>query len=157
VVIEMHVRLREVAADELLSYAGLLPFAVLGQSAEPVQTLRQAVGEILKISDEVQQHEAMAAAYVLAGLRCEEAVITEVIRRDVMQESVTYQAILREGRQEATLSLVIRLLIRRFGELPEDAGVTIAALPLPALEALSEALLDFTSLNDLERWLTEQS
>jgi predicted transposase/invertase (TIGR01784 family) len=40
-----------------------------------------------------------AATYVLAGLKLEADVISQVIRRDVMQESVTYQAILAEGEQ----------------------------------------------------------
>ncbi|NEP62247.1 MAG: DUF4351 domain-containing protein, partial [Symploca sp. SIO2G7] len=31
----------------------------------------------------------------------------------------------------------------------------IASLPLPILESLSEALLDFTELADLEAWLEE--
>ena len=157
------VRLWEVPAEALMEYRGLLPFAVLGQSAEPVQTLRRAVGEMLKIEDEVQQHEAIAAAYVLAGLRCEEAVIAEVIRRDVMRESVTYQAILREGREEGreegrqVMSYAIcRQLIKRFGELPETTQTTIAALPLSALEALSEALLDFTSFDEIQVWLAKQ-
>ncbi|WNZ22508.1 DUF4351 domain-containing protein [Leptolyngbya sp. NK1-12] len=60
----------------------------------------------------------MASAYVLAGLRFEEAVIRQIIRRDVMRQFVTYQAILQED--------------------------------------LSEALLDFSSLDDLQAWLAEQ-
>jgi predicted transposase/invertase (TIGR01784 family) len=42
----------------------------------------------------------MAATYILAGLKFEESEIAQIIRRDVMQESVTYQAILKEGRNE---------------------------------------------------------
>ncbi|NDJ18426.1 hypothetical protein [Myxacorys almedinensis] len=42
----------------------------------------------------------MAATYILAGLKFETAVIAQIIRRDVMQESVTYQAILREGVEQ---------------------------------------------------------
>jgi predicted transposase/invertase (TIGR01784 family) len=157
-------RLWEIPAEALMEYTGLLPFAVLGRSMEPVQMLRRAVGEMLKIEDETQQHEAMAAAYVLAGLRCEEAVIAEVIRRDVMRESVTYQAILREGREEgreegrqAMAYAICRQLTKRFGSLPETVLSAIAVLPLSALEALSEALLDFASLDELERWLVERS
>jgi predicted transposase YdaD len=42
----------------------------------------------------------MAATYILAGLKFEESEIAQIIRRDVMRESVTYQAILAEGRDE---------------------------------------------------------
>jgi predicted transposase/invertase (TIGR01784 family) len=156
------VRLWEVPAEELTTFPGLLPFVALSRSVEPVRTLRRAVGEILKIEDEAQQHEAMAAAYVLAGLRLEEAVIGQVIRRDVMQESVTYQAILREGqeigreegREEQTIALITRQLRRRLGEeLSEEMRSCLSQLALPVLEDLSEALLDFTALSDLEAWL----
>jgi predicted transposase/invertase (TIGR01784 family) len=155
------VRLWEVPAEELMMFPGLLPFVSLSQNPEPVGTLRRAVGEILRIRDEAQQHEAMAAAYVLAGLRLDETVIRQVIRRDVMQESVTYQAILREGREEGreeqTIALVTRLLKRRLGEeLSEEMRSCLSQLALPALEDLSEALLDFTTLSDLEAWLAER-
>jgi predicted transposase/invertase (TIGR01784 family) len=155
------VRLWEVPAEELMMFPGLLPFVALSRNPEPVGTLRRAVGEILKIRDEAQQHEAMAAAYVLAGLRLDEIVIRQVIRRDVMRESVTYQAILREGREEGreaeAIALVTRLLKRRLGqELSEEIRSCLSQLALPVLEDLSEALLDFTTLSDLEAWLAER-
>jgi predicted transposase/invertase (TIGR01784 family) len=62
---------------------------------------------------------------------------------------------LEEGREQATLNLVMRLLTKRFGELSSEIRDSIAALPLPVMENLSEALLDFTSVNDLEVWLSE--
>ena len=94
------IRIWEVPAHNLLQYPGLLPFAALSQSDDAVQTLRTAISEIGKIEDESDQHEAIAATYVLAGLRLEAEIISRLIRRDVMQESVTYQAILAEGREE---------------------------------------------------------
>lgn len=48
---------------------------------------------------------------------------------------------------------MIRLLTKRFGELSEELRSHISSLPLPVLEDLSEALLDFTSLADLQVWL----
>jgi predicted transposase/invertase (TIGR01784 family) len=58
-----------------------------------------------------------------------------------------------EGREEATVNLVIRLLTKRFGELSEETRSSISSLSLPVLEDLSEALLDFTSVADLQAWL----
>jgi predicted transposase/invertase (TIGR01784 family) len=58
-----------------------------------------------------------------------------------------------EGKQQATVNLIVRLLTKRFGELTEEVSASIAALPLPVLEDLSEALLDFNSLVDLQVWL----
>ena len=51
-----------------------------------------------------------------------------------------------EGREEATANLILRQLTKRFGELSEEIRSSISSLPLPVLEDLSEALLDFTSL-----------
>jgi predicted transposase YdaD len=76
-----------------------------------------------------------------------------------LEKSRAYQEIKQEGRQEglqqATLNLVIRLLTKRFGELPADADHSISVLPLPVLVSLSEALLDFTSLHDFQVWLDQ--
>lgn len=58
-----------------------------------------------------------------------------------------------EGREEATANLILRQLTKRFGELSEEIRSSISDLPLPVLEDLSEALLDFTSLADLQVWL----
>lgn len=59
-----------------------------------------------------------------------------------------------EGREEATVALIIRLLTKRFGEISTEIRTSISNLPLPVLEQLSEALLDFTSLADLQAWLS---
>jgi predicted transposase YdaD len=58
-----------------------------------------------------------------------------------------------EGRQQEAANLVLRLLSRRFGELSPELRVRISNLPLSVIEDLSEALLDFSSLDDLSAWL----
>jgi predicted transposase YdaD len=60
---------------------------------------------------------------------------------------------MREGRQEEAAALALRQLQRRFGPLPPNQQAQIQALPLPQLEALAVALLDFQSPNDLTAWL----
>jgi hypothetical protein len=44
------------------------------------------------------------------------------------------------------------LLTRRVGELPQETRQRIQDLPLEELENLGEALLDFTSIADLQAW-----
>ncbi|WP_316435721.1 DUF4351 domain-containing protein [Leptolyngbya sp. NK1-12] len=86
-----------------------------------------------------------------------------------MQESVIYQDILteglekgraeglEEGRKEASLNLVLRQLNRRLqNALSEPLQVQITRLSLDQLEQLSEALLDFKTIADLEAWLAAQ-
>ena len=60
----------------------------------------------------------------------------------------------QEGRQETLQQLALKLLQHRFGVLAADMHAHILALPSQRLEALSEALLDFASLEDLSRWLS---
>jgi predicted transposase YdaD len=94
----------------------------------------------------------------MMGLRLEDTRVYREAKEEGRQEGL--QEGLQEGRQEGlqegqrseALSLVLRLLPRRCGVLSESVKERIASLPLPTLEALSEALLDFTSLADLETW-----
>ncbi|KAF3884871.1 MULTISPECIES: DUF4351 domain-containing protein [Scytonema] len=74
-----------------------------------------------------------------------------------LQETRVYREIKEEGREEgreeATVNLVVRLLNKRFGEISEELRQRISNLPLPVVENLSEALLEFTSVADLQAWL----
>jgi hypothetical protein len=58
-----------------------------------------------------------------------------------------------EGRREESQQLVLRQLRRRWGVLPPGLVAQLQALPLEEMENLAEALLDFTSLADLDHWL----
>jgi predicted transposase YdaD len=58
-----------------------------------------------------------------------------------------------EGRQEEACTLVLRLLRRRLGQLDADLEARLQSLPLLQLEALADALLDFTTLSGLDAWL----
>jgi predicted transposase YdaD len=57
----------------------------------------------------------------------------------------------REGRQEGELIVLRRLIEKRFGPLPGWAGEKLAALPVSALEDLSERVLDAKSVEELLR------
>ncbi|MEH2086983.1 Rpn family recombination-promoting nuclease/putative transposase [Nostoc sp.] len=59
----------------------------------------------------------------------------------------------REIREEGEKSLVLRLLAKRVGELPQEVRSQVESLSLEQLENLAEALLDFTSMADLDAWL----
>ncbi|MEL6555408.1 MAG: Rpn family recombination-promoting nuclease/putative transposase [Cyanobacteria bacterium J06621_11] len=61
-----------------------------------------------------------------------------------------------EGQRVATIGLVVRQLEKRFSELPSDVRVAVGALSVRSLECLSEALLEFSDLTDLVRWLEMQ-
>jgi predicted transposase YdaD len=59
----------------------------------------------------------------------------------------------QEGRQEGERNLVLRQLPRRIGALSPEFVAQIGTLNLPQLEALGEALLDFSRPSDLTDWL----
>lgn len=94
-----------------------------------------------------------------------------------MRESVTYQEILQEGRQEGVLkgrqegvlkgrqegrkqglvAVVLRLLTRKFGNLLPKIHTKVARLKIDRLENLAEAILDFETIADLELWFSKNS
>jgi hypothetical protein len=62
----------------------------------------------------------------------------------------------RIGRWEGTLSVILRQLTRRFGELEPKLEQRIRALGIKKLEKLSEELLDFSNLEEVNTWLEKQ-
>ena len=79
-------------------------------------------------------------------------------------QSVAYREIFGLGEQRGReqglktgeLEITMRLLHRRCGGLTPSQDARIRALPLPQLEALAEALLDFKGADDLEAWLASR-
>lgn len=64
---------------------------------------------------------------------------------------------IEKGKHSEALSLVTRLLNRRLGHSIEDTLVErLRSLSVEELEALGEALLDFTEVGDLIAWLEQQ-
>ena len=62
---------------------------------------------------------------------------------------------MEQGRQLGEAELVMKLLARRLGVLSASQEEMIRGLPLPKIEALGEALLDFTSPADLAQWMSQ--
>jgi hypothetical protein len=58
-----------------------------------------------------------------------------------------------EGRHQGEIELVLKLLKRRFGTLTAAQVKAARLLTLRQAEALGEALLEFHSRTDLDRWL----
>src|SRR5262245_22215459 len=60
-----------------------------------------------------------------------------------------------EGRMEEALIILMRQLKRRFGLIRDEVETQVRDLSLPQIEELSEAFLDFNTVDDLKRWLAE--
>ncbi|MBD2186997.1 DUF4351 domain-containing protein [Pseudanabaena mucicola] len=154
------IRLWEQEPSEFLESSGMLPFAILVNDPNKEHLLQEIAQKINEIPDLNDRKTIGAATYVLAGLVLEENVIKKILKRDIMRESVTYQAILREGRQEGLkqglLAIILKQLTHRFGTLPPKLHTRIMRLHIPRLESLAEAILDFQSLADLELWFSKK-
>ena len=65
---------------------------------------------------------------------------------------------MQQGIERGQMALILRQLPRRIGEgLSSALENQIRQLTLPQLEALAEALLDFSTVEDLQQWLEERS
>lgn len=152
-------RLWEIPAEEMLGLSGLLPLANLGKTPNRPEILRQVAAKIDNIEGRTEKSNLAAATAILAGLVLSKEIIRSLLREEIMRESVIYQDIREsgkaQGRREEAVSLILRLLNRRLGEISSTLGQQIRELSLEQLETLGEALLDFTSLTDLTTWLLE--
>jgi predicted transposase/invertase (TIGR01784 family) len=156
------IRLWEQPASIFLESQGLYPFASLAQTDEPESILRAVAAKIEDIGASKIQVDLMATASILAGLVLDKNLVKQILRRDIMRESAVYQDILVEGREEGRVEgrveeargLVIRLLTRKLGNVSLKLVAKIQTLPLERVESLGEDLLDFTSIANLEQWLS---
>ncbi|QSJ15699.1 DUF4351 domain-containing protein [Nostoc sp. UHCC 0702] len=74
-----------------------------------------------------------------------------------MRESVIYQDILQQSKRQGEESLILPLINRRFGQLDASLIDRIRGLSIENLEALGEALFDFSGVTDLVAWLELQN
>lgn len=150
------VRLWEQNPALFLNNPGLLPFAPLTQTDSPQTLLAQVAGQVAEVEALTQQENLSVCTGILAGLRFDTNLIQQLFRRDIMRESAFYQDILAEGLQQGEATLILRQLRRRFGSITPKIEAQIQTLTIPQLEALAEALLDFTDVTALTTWLREQ-
>jgi predicted transposase/invertase (TIGR01784 family) len=77
-----------------------------------------------------------------------------------IQETRVYQEAkeegIEQGMEQQALNMVMRQLSRKFGALLDEVRSPLQQLSVEQLEALAEALLDFSSVEDLLAWLAEQ-
>jgi predicted transposase/invertase (TIGR01784 family) len=167
------VRLWEEESTLMLNDATLLPFAVLARSPQPEEMLKTIAQKIEQIELSKERANIATYAYMLGGLRYSKEILSQLLREEIMRESVTYQALisesekrglqqgvkqgLQQGVKQGELDLALRQLRRKFGELPDRLVKKIKALSLKRLEAFGEALLDFQSLEDVTAWLGKKS
>jgi predicted transposase YdaD len=120
----------------------------------------QVASEVSKIEPAPQRQELASYVQIMAGLRFDKTLVKRLFREDIMKESVIYQEIFETGEQQGEQralqrerALIVRLIARKVGEVPQELRSSVELLSIDRLEALGEALLDFNSLEDLQNWL----
>lgn len=159
------IRIWEQDPTPLLANPGLLPLAVLAQTDAPTALLEQVAARVEMIEERQQKSNISAYTEILAGLKFDKDLIRRFLREELMRESVIYQEIEQEIRQrvrqealqEEGATLVLRLLTRQVGQLAPEMRSQIQQLRVAQLEELGEALLDFSSMQDLTDWLQGSS
>ncbi len=169
------VKMWQVRTEEIINELGLLPLVVLGNTENPINTLEEVAKKIESIENNRDRSNISASTAVLAGLILEKEVIKRILREEFMKESVIYQEWIETGRaegraegiaqglaqgiaqgvKEGEAKLILKLLTRRLGNIPESLTDRIHNLSVNKLEELGEALLDFTSIESLTGWLDE--
>lgn len=83
----------------------------------------------------------------------EKVVYTQEIEKIDPDEREIVMNYVNEWEEQGYLNLLLRMLQRRFGSLSTDLLETLHALSSEQLLELSDALLDFKQLSDLNAWL----
>jgi predicted transposase YdaD len=139
---------------------GLLTLPVLpkpeirGATDRILQPRPDLVEAVLSILGERFPHLTREEIMALINLPTDHLRHTR-LAQDWMAEGEARGRLEGEARGEAKLAL--RLLNRRCGPLSEPTTARIQALPLQQLEALTDALLDFSGPSDLAAWLAEHA
>ncbi|MBJ7900579.1 MAG: Rpn family recombination-promoting nuclease/putative transposase [Cyanobacteria bacterium RI_101] len=127
------IRLWEESAAPFLNSPGLLPLAVLTQSQDPTERLREVALALGTIEDRRAKANLTTASAVFGGLLVKPELIRTILQSDIMKESAIYQEILQEGEQrgllqgkrEGKLEVAQRLLERG---LPISEVISITGL-----------------------------
>jgi predicted transposase/invertase (TIGR01784 family) len=91
----------------------------------------------------------------MLGLRLEETKVYQEARSEGEKKGILKGR--TEGEHLGEARLVVRLLNRRIGEVNPEIKIQVQSLSLIQLEALGEALLDFSEPYELVNWLRSNS
>ena len=134
-----------------------------GYDAEAVRQLFRFIDWVLTLPEELERkldHELIVyrkehKMEYISGFerRAMERSMQEGLQKGLQKG---LQQGVQQGRQEQGAAMALRLLHRRVGEIKPTIAKRIASLPLAQIEALTDALLDFSTVGDLNKWLREQ-
>ena len=160
--------------EELGRQADLDPLlTLLTLPVRPEEQLKVSTPQILELRPDLLSTVLTMLIERFPTLTLEEIMVIAGIPTDQLLHTRAAQDLLDRGRQEGReegeaqgeargralgeATVTLRQLNSRCGPLNEATTARIQALPLQQLEALAEALLDFTGPADLASWLAEHA
>ncbi len=140
--------------EDLGQQAGLDPLlSLLTLPVLPEAQIQSATQQILGSRPDLLETVASILMERFPLLTRKEIMEIATIPAKDLRHTRAAQEWIAEGRFEGEAVVALRLLNRRCGPLSEATTSRIHALPLEQLEALTEALLDFSGPADLAAWL----
>ena len=156
-------RIRRVYLDELQDNPDSIGIALLQLVILPEQTAATQARELVtRVKQQIEQGISQRQILELV----ETIIVYKLpnLSREEIQQMLGFSDIdVKQTRfyqdvyAKAEADLVIRQLSRRFGELDTNLIEQIRGLDVSQLEELAEALLEFSSLDDLEAWLQQSN
>ena len=152
--------------EELGQQADLDPLlSLLTLPVRPEAELQASTQQILELRPDLLFAVLTMLFQGPPTLTPEELMVFAGIPTDQLRHTRAAQMLLEEGeargeargRAAEAASVTLRQLNRRCGPLTDATTARIQALPLEQLEALAEALLDFTGPADLAAWLADHT
>jgi predicted transposase/invertase (TIGR01784 family) len=149
-------RIRRIYLDEVNNRSSV-EMRMLNLITCPPEEAVKVVNEIRSIATNRVILEFIETILVYKFPRLSRKEIERMFALDDLRQTRVFQEIrdeyLQEGRKEGEISLVMRQIRRKFGQLDQEITTKITNLTLEQLERLGEELLDFQTIDDLKHWL----
>lgn len=135
------IKLWEQDPNDFLQDPVLLPFAVFARSQNPDALLLQVAQQVQNIAPNQQRQEVSTYVQLMAGLKYDKERVRRIFREGMMRESVIYQDILEEGRQEGEQLAIERIALNMLmKQMPLETIAEITGLTVDQLEQLQSRL-----------------
>jgi predicted transposase/invertase (TIGR01784 family) len=133
----------------------LMLLTTLGQQ-QSVETAKAIIAQT-QDSPEARAIMGMVSTIVVYKFNNLSRAEVEAMLGIELQQTRVYQEAREEGREEGRqageTTVVLKLLQRKLGKLPDEIQAQIMTLSIEQLELLAEELLDFSDLENLTAWL----
>jgi predicted transposase/invertase (TIGR01784 family) len=146
---------RSVEQTNTLAFQELLNTLMVLTTLDETQAPEEAKTLVTRSRQQAPQKESDAIIELIATImvykfeQMSQKEVETMLGITTIQQTRVY----REAREEEAANIILRLLTKRFQSIPPETQNLISSLPLSVLENLSEAILDFSQLADLQPWL----